>query len=109
LVEGNTVRTLPLNGRSFDQLAFLNPGVTSYALGGQNVQNGSGMKMSISGSRPESVYFMLDGTNILDHSNFTPGSAAGNNLGVDAIREFRVFAHNYSAEVGVRAGGAVSV
>ena len=109
LVEGNTVRTLPLNGRSFDQLTFLNPGVTSYSLGGQNVQNGPGVKMSISGARPESVYFMLDGTNILDHSNFTPGSAAGNNLGVDAIREFRVFAHNYSAEIGVRAGGAVSV
>jgi hypothetical protein len=109
LVEGNTVRTLPLNGRSFDQLALLNPGVTSYNLGGQNVQNGSGLKMSISGARPESIYFMLDGTNILDHSNFTPGSAAGNNLGVDAIREFRVFSHNYSAEIGVRAGGAVSV
>jgi hypothetical protein len=109
LVEGNTVRTLPLNGRSFDQLTLLNPGVTSYNLGGQNVQNGSGIKMSISGARPESIYFMLDGTNILDHSNFTPGSAAGNNLGVDAIREFRVFSHNYSAEIGVRAGGAVSV
>lgn len=109
LVQGETVRTLPLNGRSFDQLALLNPGVTSYSLGGQNVQNGSGLKMSISGARPESIYFLLDGTNILDHSNFTPGSAAGNNLGVDAIREFRVFAHNYSAEVGVRAGGAVSV
>jgi hypothetical protein len=109
LVEGGTVRTLPLNGRSYDQLALLTPGVTSYNLGGQNVQNGAGLKMSISGARPESIYFMLDGTNILDHSNFTPGSAAGNNLGVDAIREFRVFSHNYSAEVGVRGGGAVSV
>lgn len=109
LVQGEAVRTLPLNGRSFDQLALLNPGVTSYAFGGQNVQNGPGVKMSISGARPESIYFMLDGTNILDHSNFTPGSAAGNNLGVDAIQEFRVFSHNYSAEVGVRAGGAVSV
>ena len=109
LVQGETVRTLPLNGRSFDQLALLNPGVTAYVAGGQNVQNGPGVKMSISGARPESVYFMLDGTNILDHSNFTPGSAAGNNLGVDGIQEFRVFSHNYSAELGVRAGGAVSV
>lgn len=109
LVEGNVIRDMPLNGRSFDHLAVLNPGVTRYHLGGQNVQNGLGIKMSISGARPESTYFMLDGTNILDHSNFTPGSAAGNNLGVEAIREFRVFAHNYSAEIGVRGGGAVSV
>lgn len=109
LVAGETVRTLPLNGRSFDQLALLNPGVTSYDFGGRNVQMGSGQKMSISGARPESIYFLLDGTNILDHSDFTPGSAAGNNLGVDAIREFRVFTHNYSAEIGVRSGGAVSV
>src|SRR5262245_34221628 len=71
LVAGETVRTLPLNGRSFDQLALLNPGVTSYELGGQSVQNGSGLKVSISGARPESVYFLLDGTNILDHSDFT--------------------------------------
>jgi len=109
LVAGETVRTLPLNGRSFDQLVLLNPGVTSYDYGGQNVQTGSGQKMSISGARPESIYFLLDGTNVLDHSDFTPGSAAGNNLGVEAIREFRVFTHNYSAEIGVRSGGAVSV
>jgi carboxypeptidase family protein len=109
LVEGNTVREMPLNGRSFDQLALLNPGVSAYYSGGQNLQNGPGLKMSVSGGRPESTYFMLDGTNVLDHSNFTPGSAAGNNLGVDAIQEFRVFAHNYSAGIGVRGAGAVSI
>lgn len=109
LVDGSTIVDLPLNGRSFDQLAILNPGVTRYYVGGQNLQNGPGIMMSFSGARPESTYYMLDGTNILDHSNFTPGSAAGNNLGVDAIQEFRVFTHNYSAEIGVRAGGAISI
>ena len=109
LVDKEAIAEMPLNGRSFDQLAILNPGVTRYYLGGQNAQNGNGIKMSISGARPESTYFMLDGTNILDHSNFTPGSAAGNNLGVDAIREFRVFTHSYPAEIGFRGGGAVSI
>lgn len=109
LVDKEAISEMPLNGRSFDQLAILNPGVTRYYNGGQNAQNGNGIKMSISGARPESTYFMLDGTNILDHSNFTPGSAAGNNLGVDAIREFRVFTHSYPAETGFRGGGAVSI
>src|SRR5439155_3872691 len=39
---------------------------------------------------------------------FTPGSVPRNNLGVDAIREFRVLTQNYSAEYGRTAGGVVS-
>jgi Carboxypeptidase regulatory-like domain len=109
LVGGSTIREMPLNGRSFDQLAQLSVGVSAYHQGGQNLQNGPGVKMSISGGRPESIYWMLDGTNILGHSNFSPGSAAGNNLGVDAIQEFRVYTHDYSAEIGVRGSGAVSI
>jgi len=43
-----------------------------------------------------------------DSSNSTPGGAAGTNLGVDAIREFKIVATTFSAEYG-RAGGAVLV
>ena len=36
----------------------------------------------------------------------TPGGVSGDSLGVEAIREFRVLTHNFSAEYG-QAGGAV--
>src|SRR5262249_12281488 len=38
----------------------------------------------------------------------TPGSAAGTNLGVDAIREFSVITNNYSTEFGLVTGGTLN-
>src|SRR5213594_4169449 len=49
---------------------------------------------------------LLDGTDVNDSSNSTPGGAAGTNLGVDAIKEFKIVAATFSAEYG-RASGAV--
>ena len=109
LVDDKKIRDLPLNGRSFEQLALLQTGVTVYRHSTQTAQNGTGTKMSIAGSRPSQNNFILDGVTINDSGNSTPGSAAGNNLGVEAIREFKVLTSTYSASYGRSSGGVISV
>jgi hypothetical protein len=112
LVNDKEIRDLPLNGRSYEALAYLQPGVAQFMSASTNttsvIANGSGSKMSVSGTPTDFSSFLLDGTDVHDHAGFTPGSVARNNLGVDAIREFRVLTQNYSAEYGRTAGGVVS-
>src|SRR5215470_776402 len=112
LVGDKEIRDLPLNGRSYDALAFLQPGVSNFTNASTGttatVANGAGAKMSVAGTPTDFSSFLMDGTDIHDHAGFTPGSVAGNNLGVDAILEFRVLTQNYSAEYGRTAGGVVS-
>ena len=111
LVDERTMRELPLNGRSYDQLALLEAGVTSYGDGGGGLTNGgfsygTGTRFSVAGSRSYNNSYLLDGTDINDAGNGTPGGAAGLNLGVDAIREFKIATSMFSADTG-RATGAV--
>ena len=112
LVGDKQIRDLPLNGRSYDQLAFLQPGVIRFTpfspSTSTRVFNGAGTKMSISGTPGDFNSFLLDGTDLHDNANFTPGSVGGNNLGVDSIQEFRVLTQNYSAEYGRTGGGVIS-
>jgi hypothetical protein len=107
LVDDRTIREMPLNSRSWDALAYTIPGVVKYgtATGGFNSGSGSN-KFSVAGARSYSNSFLLDGTDINDSSNSTPGGSAGTNLGVDAIKEFKIVATTFSAEYG-RASGAV--
>jgi hypothetical protein len=112
LVGDKEIRDLPLNGRSYEALAFLQPGVVQFTSASSGttarVANGSGNKISVSGTPSDFNSFLLDGTDIHDHAGFTPGSVARNNLGVDSILEFRVFTQNYSSEYGRTAGGVIS-
>lgn len=112
LVGDREIRDLPLNGRSYNALAFLQPGVVEFTLNSQatvaKVVTGAGTKMSVGGTPGNFTSFLLDGTDIHDHAGYTPGSVARNNLGVDSILEFRVLTRNYSAEYGRTAGGVVS-
>ncbi|MSO19684.1 MAG: TonB-dependent receptor [Acidobacteria bacterium] len=108
LVDERTIRELPLNGRSYDQLALLEAGVTSYGGGATSggFLYGTGTRFSVAGSRSYNNSYLLDGMDINDSGNGTPGGAAGTNLGVDAIREFKIVTSLFSAETG-RATGAV--
>jgi outer membrane receptor protein involved in Fe transport len=109
-VTGATVRELPLNGRSWTDLANLQPGVItaeSHSLTGDQ-NRGFGAQISISGGRPQLNNYRLDGISINDYANGGPGSVLGGNLGVDAIQEFSVLTSNYSAEYGKTAGGVVN-
>src|SRR5215471_2719942 len=108
LVNDKEIRDLPLNGRSFQQLALLQPGVTAALAAGNDVVGGRTPKISINGARPEQNNFLLDGTDINNVYNKTPGSVAGVLLGVDAVLEFQVLTNAYSAEFGRSAGGVIN-
>jgi len=109
-VEDTVLRELPLNGRDWTSLATLEPGVATvrtHTLGSTGAR-GSGLQMTISGSRPTQNVYRLDGAIVNDYSNAGPGSVLGQNLGVDAIQEFSVLTSNYSAEYGFTSGGVIN-
>src|SRR5437899_7565711 len=106
LVDEKKIRDLPLNGRSFDQLIYLQPGVTVATSAGSSPNKHTATKFSVSGARVTSNLFMLDGTDINDSQNFTPGGAGGQMFGVESIQEFQVLTHNQGAQYG-RSMGAV--
>src|ERR1700737_3456672 len=108
-VNSTTVRELPLNGRSWTDLANLQPGVVAAeSHAAVNVNRGYGAQLSISGARPQQNNYRLDGISLNDYSNGGPGSVLGQNLGVEAIQEFSVLTSNYSAEYGKTSGGVVN-
>jgi hypothetical protein len=113
-VTSNTVRELPLNGRSWTDLATLQPGVSqintqpSFTVGADRGNRGFGSQISISGSRPQMDNYRLDGVTMNGYSNAAPGSVTGEKLGVDAIQEFAVITTNQGAEYGRTAGGVVN-
>lgn len=109
LVDDKKIRDLPLNGRNFAQLALLQPGVTAYNSEVSNVLVGTGLKFSVNGARPSNNNFMLDGVNMADTGGATPGSATGQTLGVEAIREFSVLTNTYSAAFGRNSGGVINI
>ncbi len=108
LVDEKQMRDLPLNGRSFQQLALLQPGVNAVNAGGNDPVGGRTPKISINGTRPEQSSFLLDGTDINDVYNKTPGSVGGVLLGVEAVLEFQVLTNSYSSEFGRSAGGVIN-
>jgi hypothetical protein len=113
-VNATTVRELPLNGRSWTDLAALQPGVETiqtqptFAVGADRGNRGFGQQLTISGARPQQNNYRLDGISLNDYANGAPGSVLGGNLGVDAIQEFSVLTSNYSAEYGKTSGGVVN-
>ena len=113
-VNATTVRELPLNGRSWTDLAALQPGVgqigimQSFNNGGAGRGNrGFGSELTVAGARPTQNNYRLDGVSINDYSNGS-GSVLGGTLGVDAIQEFSVLTGSFSAEYGKTAGGVVN-
>ncbi len=108
LVNTQTVRALPLNGRSYDQLIYLQPGVNAATSAGSSPNQGRGAKFSVGGARLTSNVFMLDGTDMNDSQNFTPGGAGGQLLGVESILEFQVITHNATAQYGRSMGGIIN-
>src|SRR5271154_5326909 len=101
LVGERQVKDLPLNGRSYDQLLTLNPGIVNYTsqrAGGIGTSNSVvGNMLAVSGRRPQENLFLLNGIEFTSASeiNNTPGGASGQLLGVDAVREFAVVKDTY--------------
>ena len=114
VVDSQTVRELPLNGRSWTDLAALQPGVVrlessfNAASGFDRGLKGFGTQLSISGGRPVQNNYRIDGLSVNDYANGGPSNVIGGALGVDAIQEFSVITSNYTAQYGRTSGGVVN-
>lgn len=96
------VVSLPLNGRSYANLALLSPGVRESTINAS--REGS---FNVNGLRSTYNNFLLDG---VDNNAYGTSNQGFSNQVVqpspDAVEEFKVQTNNYSAEFG-RSGGAV--
>ncbi len=122
VVDRKFVESMPLNGRSFQDLIQMTPGVvtqspqTSAAVGYQG-------DFSVNGTRTESNYYTVDGVaaagageaiggpQAASSGSIAASSALGTSqslLSVDALQEFRVTSSSYSAEFGRSPGGQFS-
>lgn len=114
VVDAQTIRELPLNGRSWTDLATLQAGVapietqSPYTAGSSRGNRGFGAQLSISGGRPQQNSYRLDGVTMNDYTNGGPGSVIGGTLGVDAIEEFSVLTTDYPAEYGRASAGIIN-
>src|SRR6202790_1865862 len=113
VTDSRTIEEIPLNGRSWTDLAALEPGVHFVQdqppiNAPDRVKRGLGLQLTVSGGRPQQNNYLLDGVNINDYANAGPGSVLGQNLGTDAVAEFSVLTTNYSAEYGRTSGGVIS-
>ena len=103
LVSEQSVADLPLNGRNYIDLTFLQPGISK----NQNMTSGGtfvGSWFSSNGAPLRSNTYMLDGAVM---GNFLGGSAssiANTTLGIEGIREWRV-----SAEYGLTMGSQMAI
>jgi hypothetical protein len=107
-IANQVINDLPLNGRNFENLLDLRPGVSKYP-------GNSGWTNSTNGGRPHDNYFMVDGINSNDpwmaQSMMNAVMAAGDAgtiLGIDAIDEFKT-QQNPGGEYGWKPGAVVNV
>jgi hypothetical protein len=120
VVDRQFVENIPLNGRSFQDLLTLAPGVVAVP---SNGVGGSG-EISVNGQRTEANYFTVDGvsantgtavSNVVIGAGFSGGTPGETVLGttqsmvsIDALQEFRATTSSYSAEYGRTPGGQFS-
>jgi hypothetical protein len=93
------ITELPLNGRNFLSLVFLNAGAVQTTGEQGTMRQGVGEAISIQGARPTSNNFMIDGTANVDTALGTPAVI----LSVDAMEELTQQNKTYSAEYGFSA------
>jgi outer membrane receptor protein involved in Fe transport len=110
LVNQTQMRELPLNGRNFEQLILLAPGVSTYPAGGSSALTSVANAYSIAGTRPEGYANTLDGEDVLNYwQRNAGGNVTGTSLGIDSIAEFQTLTGTYSAVAGGNGGAVVAV
>jgi hypothetical protein len=120
VIDRQFAENLPLNGRSFQTLIQLTPGVvlTAYNLD----DNG---QFSVNGQRAESNYWMVDGVSAnvgIGTSQYSAGNGIGgagaaysalggtnSMVSVDALQEFRIQTSTFAPEFGRTPGGQISI
>jgi hypothetical protein len=105
VIDQKKIVDLPLNGRDYNQLALLSPGVlpTTPRLASVNFKGA----LNVNGNRTFNNVFLLDGVDNISYSN----SFRGENVqlvqpSIEALQEFKIQTNAYSAEFG-RSSGAV--
>ena len=110
LVDRRTVLELPLNGRDLTDLLTLQAGTANVSTANSNnASRGFSQKVSISGSRPNDVSVLLDGTDVKGLDQSVPAGVSGNFIGAEAIQEFKIERNAYSAAFGGASGGVINV
>ena len=119
VIDHTFVDNLPLNGRSFQTLIALTPGVVAVA----TKANDQG-QFSVNGQRADANYFTVDGVSanfgITGSSTLTQtaggalpalSASGGTNslVSVDAMQEFRVQTSSFAPEFGRTPGGQISI
>jgi hypothetical protein len=124
IVDRKFVANMPLNGRSFQDLISMTPGVvTQSSQAGGSIQSQG--DFSVNGQRTETNNYTVDGVSANVGAgpptgagqNGTTGSIAASTalgttqslISVDALQEFRVSSSTYSAEYGRTPGGQFSI
>jgi hypothetical protein len=97
------LEALPINGRNFVSLSLITPAVTVDRVPQQGAAAGSGL--TFVGQRARSNNITVDG---LDNTDGSVGSVRVA-FSQDAIQEFQVVAHSYTAEFGNATGGVVNI
>src|SRR5439155_4875632 len=120
VVDRQFAENLPLNGRSFQTLTELTPGVVAIP---SNPSNAG--QFSVNGQRGSSNYWMVDGVSA-NVGIGVAGGGTGNGLGgalgsfsvlggtnslvsVDSMEEFRIQTSTYAPEFGRTPGGQISI
>ena len=97
------IQELPLNGRSFLQLAFLEPGVS--ASPGSTSQYNSLFSVSILGADSNKTAITVDGGNV---RNSIEGNT-GMNFSQEVVEEFQLSSANFDLSTGITSVGAVNI
>ena len=123
VVDETYVKNMPLNGRSFQDLILLTPGVVTQTPQPTATTAGLGRtgEFSVNGQRTESNYYTVDGvsSNVGTAALYMNVGAGANGslpaatalgttqalVSVDDLQEFRVQSSTYSAEYGRNPGG----
>jgi hypothetical protein len=110
LITPTQMRDLPLNGRNFEQLIVLTPGVVPVTNAASSAYIGRSQVYSFAGARPVGQEEQLDGQDIQDFWDRGTGAAVlGTSLGVDSIAEFQTYTSTASAQFGGANGGVNAV
>ena len=114
LIDAKVATNLPVNGRDYQKLLFLVPGVTGSPDQITDSPGSFGI-FSVNGARGRANNFLLDGTDMNDGYRNDPAINEAGVFGtpatilpVEAIAELHV-ASNFEAEYGRSAGGVVNV
>lgn len=110
----DTIASLPVNGRDYQKLIYLNPGVAGSP---DQISDSPGSygTFSMNGSRGRSNNFLLDGTDMNDGYRNDPAINEAGVFGdpatilpIDAVAELRVLS-NYEAEYGRNSGAVINI